>query len=101
MTYHRIVPVVYSITPFLIYRPFESIRTYINHEAIPVKLIGSGRGKDYEHDGFSHHATDNQMVMEMFPNINTYFPVSVKELENNLTNWLTDRTPTYINLQRA
>ena len=26
------VPVVYSITPFLLYRPFEFIRNYLNHE---------------------------------------------------------------------
>src|SRR5690242_17443014 len=49
-----VVPVVYSITPFLLYRPFESLRTYINHEKIPVVMIGSGRDSDYEHDGFSH-----------------------------------------------
>ena len=31
------IPVVYSIGTFLIYRPFEIIRTYINYENIPVK----------------------------------------------------------------
>src|SRR4030042_6614103 len=40
------VPFLYSITPFLIYRPFELIRNYINYENIPVKLIGSGRDFD-------------------------------------------------------
>ena len=25
------IPVVYSITPFLLYRPFELIRNYLNH----------------------------------------------------------------------
>src|SRR3990167_546756 len=37
------IPFVYSITPFLLYRPFEALRTYINYEKIPVKLVGSGR----------------------------------------------------------
>ncbi|MDO8657799.1 MAG: hypothetical protein Q7K55_03600, partial [Candidatus Levybacteria bacterium] len=41
------IPFVYSITTFLLYRPFETIRNYINYEKIPVKLIGSGRNKDY------------------------------------------------------
>lgn len=36
------IPVVYSITPFLLYRPFEFIRNYVNHEKLPVKLIGGG-----------------------------------------------------------
>ena len=28
------IPVVYSITPFIIYRPFEFIRNYLDHEKI-------------------------------------------------------------------
>ena len=35
------IPVVYSITPFLLYRPFEFIRNYVDHEKLPVKLIGA------------------------------------------------------------
>jgi len=49
------IPVVYSITPFLLHRPYEAIKLYLEHEGIPVKLVGSGRGKDYAHDGISHH----------------------------------------------
>ena len=30
------IPVCYSMTPFLLYRPFEVIRTFIGHEKIPV-----------------------------------------------------------------
>ena len=37
------IPVCYSITPFVLYRPFEFIRNYVNHENLPVKLVGSGR----------------------------------------------------------
>ena len=36
------IPVVYSITPFLLYRPFEIIRNYLDHDKIPVKLLRSG-----------------------------------------------------------
>src|SRR3990167_4043938 len=63
------IPVVYSITSFLLYRPFETIRNYINHEGIPVKLVGSGRDKDYLHDGFSHDSTDAKKIMKNFKNI--------------------------------
>ncbi len=34
------IPFVYSITPFAIYRPFEMIRNYLDHEKIPVNIIG-------------------------------------------------------------
>src|SRR5688572_6450975 len=34
------IPFIYSITPFLLFRTAETIRNYVNHEQIPVKLIG-------------------------------------------------------------
>ena len=49
MAFEGKIPVVYSITPFLLYRPFELVRNYINHEKVPVKLVGGGRDKDYGH----------------------------------------------------
>ena len=45
------LPVCYSITPFLIYRPFEWIRNYLDHEKINVKLVGGGRDRDYQGRG--------------------------------------------------
>jgi transketolase len=51
--------VVYSITPFVLYRPFEWIRNYLDHEKIPVKLVGGGRDKDYGYLGFSHWAEED------------------------------------------
>ena len=46
MAMEGIIPVAYSITPFVLYRPFEVIRNYVNEENIPVKLVGSGRNDD-------------------------------------------------------
>jgi len=51
-------PFVYSITNFILYRPFETLRNYINYEEIPVRLVASGRDKDYDHDGISHWSED-------------------------------------------
>jgi transketolase len=56
------IPVCYSMSSFVLYRPFEMLRNYLNHEGIPVKLLGSGRDKDYDHDGISHWAHDDQEV---------------------------------------
>ncbi len=58
------LPFCYSITPFLIYRCFETLRTYIDHEKLNVKLIGSGRDNDYKHDGFSHDGTVAQDYLD-------------------------------------
>lgn len=59
-----LIPFFYSITTFLLYRPFETIRNYVNHEQIPVRLVGSGRDKDYAHDGFSHWSEDAEKLFQ-------------------------------------
>mgnify|MGYP003136559383 FL=1 len=94
------IPVVYSITPFLLYRPFETIRNYIDHEKLPVKLIGGGRDKDYGYLGFSHWAEEDKQVMKVFKNIKTIHPKNI-ELMNKDFNWILDKqTPVYMNLKR-
>ena len=94
------IPVVYSITPFLLYRPFEFIRNYIDHENLPVKLIGGGRDKDYGYLGFSHWAEEDKQVMEIFKNITVKHPNSIEEVEECFKLINDKKTPLYLNLKR-
>jgi transketolase len=94
------IPICYSITPFLLYRPFEIIRNYINYENLPVKLIGSGRDKDYAHDGFSHWAEDDKDVLKLFPNIEVVHPESPEHLAAVFESLMYLDKPVYINLKR-
>lgn len=94
------IPVVYSITPFLLYRPFEFIRNYINKEKIPVKLIGGGRDKDYGKLGFSHHAEDDKEIMSVFKNIEVFHPETDDELMIKTNEILNNNKPSYLNLKR-
>jgi transketolase len=100
MAYDGKIPFCYSITPFLIYRPLETIRTYINHENLNVKLVGSGRDKDYEHDGWSHHATDVKGFLDQFGNIKQYWPMSKGVVPKMLRQMLKDERPSFISLAR-
>jgi transketolase len=93
------IPFVYSITPFLIYRPYELIRNYINHEKINVKLIGGGRDRDYGYLGYSHWAEDDKKSLEVFENINKFWPESEDELEILFLKILEDN-PVYVNLKK-
>ena len=94
------IPFVYSITPFLLYRGFETIRTYINHEKLNVKLIGSGRGKDYAHDGFSHDATDDKKIMKTMGNIKMRHPKNSKDMISVVDQMIVDDCPYYLNLKK-
>jgi len=94
------IPLVYSITPFLLYRPFETIRNYLAHERIPVKLFGSGRDKEYVSEGFSHWAEEDRAVLQLFSSIRSFWPESVAELNSEFDELITNKEPWYVNLKR-
>lgn len=100
MTYEGKIPVVYSITNFLIYRPFEWIRNYIDHEKAPVKLVGSGRDKDYAHDGFTHHSEDVMKVLNTLPNIVQMYPQEKADVINWIEDFLNNGKPSFMSLRR-
>ena len=92
------IPVCYSITPFVLYRPFEFIRNYVNHEELPVKLVGSGLNDDYGLCGPSHFAWEDLDVMKALPNIDIHYPTFPEEID--IKRFLYSESPAYINLKR-
>jgi transketolase len=94
------IPYVYSITPFILFRPFEAIRNYIDHERTPVKLIGGGRNKEYGYLGFSHWGEDDIKFMNNFENILSFKPNDDFELEKTLEYSLNINLGVYINLKK-
>ena len=96
--YEGFIPICYTITPFLLYRPFEMIRNYVNYENIPIKLVGTGRNKDYTYLGFTHWAEDDIEILSSFKNIIKYTPeILTKDLLNE---FLYNDKPSYLNLSR-
>ncbi len=93
------IPFCYSITPHLYYA-FSLIRNYINHEQIPVKIVGVGRGKDYGSLGFSHWAEEDQAVFSLFPNIIQLRPETKEELPDVVRRMVNESVPFYLNLRR-
>lgn len=94
------IPFAYSITTFLIFRPFETIRNYINREKIPVRLIGSGRSKDYSKDGYSHWPLEEKKVMKILKNIKSCWPETKEEIPGLVKKMVKTNIPWYVNLKR-
>ena len=92
------IPLVYSITPFAIYRPFELLRNYLHHENIPVKIVGGGRDKDYGYLGFSHWAEEDIKILSTLENIELYKPKKATSLIYQ--DFLYNHKPSYLNLKR-
>jgi transketolase len=100
MAQEGLTPVCYSMSSFVLYRPFEFIRNYLNHEMTNVKLVGSGRDQDYEHDGISHWAHDDEAVLASVPNVKIYKPATVEDLEKIFPEYINTPGPAYLNLKR-
>ena len=78
-------PFCYTITSFFL-RAAETISLYLDHENAAVRLVGSGVGQDYEHDGYSHDCTKAQEflhschLMEYLPETKEQIPDMVKRM---------------------
>jgi len=99
--YEGRIVVCYTITPFLLYRPFEMLRNYVNHEKTPIKLVGCGRDKDYPHDGITHWAEDDVQIMSAaFPRIGIHKPAASELTREYVKGILYSDSPEYLNLLR-
>lgn len=94
------IPIAYTVSSFLLYRPFETIRNYLDYESIPVKLIGSGRNRDYLDHGLCHWAEEDKKIMKIFKNINAEWPRAKEELPNLVDDMVKNDKPWYVNLKR-
>ncbi len=97
------IPFVYSITTFLLFRAFEWHRNYINHEKIPVRLIGSGMDYDYLHDGITHQPSFKDELMPYFtmlPNIELHFPENKNQIPTYVSEMVRRDRPSFICLRR-
>lgn len=94
------IPFVYSITPFLLFRPYEFIRNLVDYDKNNVKLIASGRGNDYDDHNYSHLSPEEKQVLKSFKNIKSIFPEHPFEIPGIVSEAITTQGPYYINLKR-
>lgn len=90
-------PVVYSITPFLIERPFEQIKIDIDEQCLPVILIGNA---DYPTHGPTHRPLNAEGLVGLFKNIVGYFPRNMAETEKAMLDAYLMKVPAFISLKR-
>jgi transketolase len=88
-------PYVYSITPFLIERAFEQVKLDIDGQNVNVKLIGYS---NYPKAGISHNEINAKKLMDMFKNIQSYFPEDKVQLEKYLGESYESNKPSFIRL---
>ena len=96
MALEGLQPWVYTITPFLIERPFEQIKLDIDHQNVNVNLVGFA---DYPTLGPSHAELDGERLMKLFKNIKSFFPKNSDETESAIYQSYKKDSPTFISLK--
>ncbi|MBI1937702.1 MAG: hypothetical protein HYS25_06220 [Ignavibacteriales bacterium] len=90
-------PIVYSITPFLIERPFEQIKIDIDEQNLPVILIGFA---DYPTHGPTHRPLNAEGLVALFKNITGYFPRNSDETKKAMIDAYLIGSPAIISLKK-
>ena len=91
---------VYSIIPFLIYRPFEQLRDDICFQNIPVRLVGVGTGFSYSDAGFTHHSIEDYGILMGLPNLTILSPSDPLEVSVLMENINEIKGPVYLRLAK-
>jgi transketolase len=95
------LPWVYSIAPFVAFRPYEQIRTDVCLHRLPVKLVGNGGGYGYGIMGASHHALEDVGAMRVLPHMRVYLPLTGADVSPAVSLMAQDPLPNYLRLNTA
>ena len=96
MALEGLKPWVYTITPFLIERPFEQIKLDINQQKANVCLVGFA---DYPTLGPTHSELNGRRLMSVFKNTKSYFSKSSDETELAVYKSYKYKGPNFISLK--
>ena len=96
MALEGLKPWVYTITPFLIERPFEQVKLDIDQQNVNVKLVGFA---DYPTLGPTHSEINGKKLMKLFNNISSFFPRDGDETEKMTFEAYEKSGPVFISLK--
>ena len=74
-------PVVHTIAPFIIERPFEHIKLDFCYQKLGGNLVTVGSAFDYSNLGCTHHCYDDFALLKILPNTQITFPASPVEFD--------------------
>jgi len=92
------IPVVHSIAPFIVERPFEQIKVDFVYQRLGVNIISIGASYDYASDGYTHLAPGDVAILKSLPDMEIVVPGTPAEFEALFRAAYADGAPTYYRL---
>jgi transketolase len=95
------LPIVHTITPFLVERPLEQIKLDFGYQGLEGTFVSVGGSYDYTGEGFTHHSPGDVQVMLTVPGMEVVVPGTPDELEQLFRAAYADGHPTYLRTSTA
>ncbi len=92
------IPIVHSITPFLVERPFEQIKDDFCYQQLGGNFISTGASYDYSTEGMTHHGSGDIQILRSLPGMQIVVPGTAKEFDALFRESYANGSPTYYRL---
>ncbi|MBY0548475.1 MAG: hypothetical protein K2W95_14350 [Candidatus Obscuribacterales bacterium] len=93
-----LIPVCYTIAPFITYRCLEQIRVDLCYHNLHSVIVGVGAGLSYASLGPTHHSLEDIAMLRVLPNMKVICPGDAFEVRSALRAALQESGPAYIRL---
>lgn len=90
------LPIVHTITPFLVERPLEQIKLDFGYQGLGGTFVSVGASYDYTAEGFTHHAPGDVQAMLTIPGMQVLVPGTPAELDRLFRATYANGAPTYL-----
>lgn len=89
------IPVVHSIVPFLVERPFEQIKDDFCYQGLGGNFISTGASYDYSTEGMTHHGSGDVQILKSLPGMQIVVPGTASEFDHLFRAAYANGSPTY------
>src|SRR5579875_123685 len=101
MALEGFIPVLHSITPFLVERPFEQIKDDFCYQELGGNFISTGASYDYSTEGMTHHGPGDVQILRSLPGMQIAVPGTAGEFDRLFRESYANGSPTYYRLSAS
>jgi transketolase len=95
------IPIVHSIVPFLVERPFEQLKDDFCYQRLGGNFISIGASYDYSTEGMTHHGSGDIQILRSLPGMHIIVPGTALEFDALFRQSYASGSPTYYRLSLA